>query len=109
MPSSLHVSTPVSGNIELREVCRSCTLIAGYDFVFDLILLDMSDFNIIVGMVWLIAFRAKINCYHRKVTFHLPGGETLKFIEDSRWSLTFPPMQSLLATLWAEGTDDTVR
>src|SRR3954470_3496505 len=110
MPSSLHVSTPISGVVELREVCRACTLtIAGYDFVFDLILLDMSDFDIIVGMDWLIAFRAKIDCYHRRVTFRLPGGETLKFTGDSRWSPTLPPMQSLLATLWAEGADDTVR
>src|SRR4051812_4788796 len=110
MPSSLLVSTPVSGVVELREVCRSCTLtIAGYDFVFNLILLDMSDFDIIVGMDWLIAFRARIDCYHRRVTFRLPGGETLKFIGDSRWSPTLPPMQSLLATLWAEEADDTVR
>src|SRR5436190_9978529 len=98
MPYSLHFSTPVSGIVELREVCRSCTLmIAGYDFVFDLILLDMSDFDIIAGMDWLIAFRAKIDCYHRRVTFRLPVGETLKFTGDSCWSSTLPSMQSLLA------------
>src|SRR5947208_674630 len=65
--------------------------------------------DIIVGIDWLIASRAKIDRHHRRVTFHLPSGETPSFNGDSRRSPTRPPMQTLLATLWPEEVNDTVR
>lgn len=48
LPHSLHVTTPVNGVVELRDVCRGCTLtITVYKFTFDYILQEMVSFNIL--------------------------------------------------------------
>src|SRR4051812_24107106 len=50
----LRVTTPVWNNVMLNRVCRSCSLtIAGYEHTRDLILLDMTEFDVILGMDWL--------------------------------------------------------
>src|SRR4051812_37129560 len=82
--------------------------IAGREFSFDLILLDMNEFDVIIGMDWLIAFRAHIDCFNRKVTFQTLEGETLKFFRDKRWIPIPPPLDSLLANIWVKEVDDKI-
>src|SRR4051812_24103133 len=59
LPEPLEVSKPVSGDLE----------IAGHKLSFDFILLRMTDFDIIIGMDWLMEYRDHVDCYQRKVTF----------------------------------------
>src|SRR5438045_8169300 len=72
--------TPLNEKVELRTHCRNCSLsISGYEHQFDLILIDMAGFDIIIGMDWLAKYRAKVDCHKKRVKFRIPGGEVLKF------------------------------
>src|SRR3954465_13429410 len=51
LPYLLRVTTLVSGDVKLQDVCRACLMgMAGCEFTFDLILLDMSEFDVIIRM-----------------------------------------------------------
>src|SRR3954470_2410466 len=105
----LAVTTPVSGLTVLTHICRRCTIkIVYYDWYFDLILLDLSDFDIIIGMDWLSQAKAIIDCYRRRVTFRAPNGDTLHFIGDRRYTPLPTPMDTVVANIWAEDTDQVV-
>ena len=41
--------------------------------------MDMSEFDVILGMDWLMAHRVVINCDHRRVTTHTPNDVVLYF------------------------------
>ena len=61
----LCVDTPVGGRVLLDRICRDCDLtISERTFIFDLIVLEMSVFDVILGMDWLSTVRATIDCYH---------------------------------------------
>ena len=63
--SGLMVETPIGGRVRLGWVCRDCDLtILDQTFTFDFVVLDMSTFDLILGMDWLSYFRATIDCYH---------------------------------------------
>jgi hypothetical protein len=47
--------------------------IQGRDTRVDLILLDMVDFDLILGMDWLSPHRAVLDCYAKTVTLAMPG------------------------------------
>src|SRR3954469_3025953 len=84
----LTVATPISGLETLRYVCRSCILdIGGCTVEFDLIILDMTVFDVIVGMYWLSTFRAIVDCHRRRVTFRTPKGERFFFMGEERVQL----------------------
>ena len=64
LPEPLEVSTLVCGLAVLKEICRNCDLeIAGHKLNFDFILLRMTNFDIIIGMDWLMEYLAYIDCY----------------------------------------------
>ena len=47
----LYVDTPIGGRVMLDRVCRECDLtIKERTFVFDFIVLDMTAFDVILGM-----------------------------------------------------------
>lgn len=57
MMPPLTVTTPISQLATLRDVCRSCILdIIGCTTEFYLVVLHVTEFNIIIRMVWLSAF-----------------------------------------------------
>ena len=64
-------------NTEIQEVvCRkfypSCVVqIGGVDLPADLVLLEMSDFDVILGMDWLVGYHASMDCFHKTLTFKL--------------------------------------
>ena len=50
-------------------ICRGCELeISGTLLTMDLRIMDMSKFDVILGMDWLIAYRIVIDCERRRVT-----------------------------------------
>ncbi|WP_368738576.1 hypothetical protein [Corynebacterium parakroppenstedtii] len=51
MPIPIHVSTPVGEPLVVDRVYRSCLVsLAGYDTWVDMIILEMVDFDAILGM-----------------------------------------------------------
>ena len=81
--SSLYVETLVGGKMEAKWVYDACVLyIEGYEVTIDLVLLDMSAFDVIVGMDWLAQHHAVLDCYLKKVTFQISSGSYTNFYGD---------------------------
>ena len=50
-------------------ICRGCELeISGTLLIMDLSIMDMSEFDVILGMDWLTAYRTVIDCEHMRVS-----------------------------------------
>ena len=45
----------------------------------DLVVLDMRDFDVVLGMDWLSRHRATIDCYKKEVKLNRPGKIKVKF------------------------------
>ena len=70
----LRVSTPVGESLVVDQVFRSCVVtIQRRDTRVDLILLDMVDFDLILGMDWLSPHHAVLDCYAKTITLAMPG------------------------------------
>ena len=71
---SMVVSLPTSdsriANIVYRE---GKVTIASHEFEANLIVLDIHDFDIILGMDWLAKHCATVDCYRKEVQFSQPG------------------------------------
>ncbi|KAL0537464.1 hypothetical protein IC582_026442 [Cucumis melo] len=78
--SVLSVSTP-SGEVLLsKEQIKACRLeIANHMLDVTLLVLDMQDFDVILGMDWLSANHANIDCFGKEVVFNPPSGASFKF------------------------------
>ena len=65
----LYVSSPLGIRARIRKICRSCELeILGTLLIVDLRIMDMSEFDVILGMDWLTTYRVVIDCERRRVT-----------------------------------------
>lgn len=70
----LTISTLIGKTMLAELVCKSCVFRIGDRELFaDLILLDMEDFDVILGMDRLASHHATIHCYSKEVVFHIPG------------------------------------
>ncbi|XP_028088483.1 uncharacterized protein LOC114289046 [Camellia sinensis] len=66
---AISVALPLGGQTRVNLVCKSCELeISGSYLICDLRVMDMSDFDVILGMDWLSVHRAIIDCYCKIVT-----------------------------------------
>ena len=55
--------------VRIGMICRGCELeISGTLLTVDLRIMDMSEFDVILGMDWLTAYRVVIDCERRRVT-----------------------------------------
>ena len=58
----LHVSSPLGTKEIIDRICRGCELeISGILLTVDLRVIDMSEFEVILGMDWLTAHRVVID------------------------------------------------
>ena len=64
-----------------------CIISWGYEVTIDLVLLDMSTFDVIVGIDWLARYHAVFDCYLNKATFQIPSGSCISFYGDRQFSL----------------------
>ena len=72
-------------------ICRGCELeISGTLLTVDLRIMDMSEFNVILGMDWLTVYRIVIDCEHRRVTAYTLDGTRMVF---QGTIMTFCPRQ----------------
>ena len=83
--------------MRVDQICRDCELeILGILLMVDLWVMDISDFDVILGMDWLTAHRFVIDCDRRRITAYTRDGIRMTFqgakhdalphtMHDSRW------------------------
>ena len=65
----LYVSSPLGIRARIGMTCLGCELeISGTLLTVDLRIMDMSEFDVILGMDWLTTYRVDIDCERRRVT-----------------------------------------
>ena len=76
----LYVSSPLGIRARIRMIGRGCELeISGTLLTMDLRILDMLEFEVILRMDWLIAYRVVIDCERRRVTAYTQDGNCMAF------------------------------
>ena len=79
----LYVSSPLVIRARIGMICRGCELeISGTLLTMDLRIMDMSEFDVILGMDWLTAYRVIIDCERRRVTAYTQNGTRVVFQGD---------------------------
>ena len=79
----LYVSSPLGIRARIGMICRGCELeISGTLLTVDLRIMDMSEFDVILGMDWLTAYRVVIDCERRRVTAYTQDGTRVIFQGD---------------------------
>lgn len=83
MNSSLLIGSPWGGSIEVNKLCRSCIIeISSHIFIFDLMVMEMVEYDVILGMDWLTKYQAILDCCKKRVTLSTPEGKTFSFLGD---------------------------
>ena len=76
----LHVSSPLGTRVRIDQICRDCELgISRILLTVDLRAMDMSDFDVILGMDWLTAHRVVIDCDRRRIIAYTRDGVCVIF------------------------------
>ena len=79
----LYVSSPLGIRARIGMICRGCELeISGTLLTVDLRIMDMSEFDVILGMDWLTAYRVVIDCERRRVTAYTQDDTLVVFQGD---------------------------
>ena len=79
----LYVSSPLGIRARIRMICRGCELeISRILLTVDLRVMDMSEFDVILRMDWLTAYRVVIDCERRRVTAYTQDGTRVVFQGD---------------------------
>ncbi|KAL5549690.1 hypothetical protein UlMin_004921 [Ulmus minor] len=95
MSNALNIILP-SGDVLLSTYWLKETpiKISDQELYVDLIILEIKDFDVILGMDWLSKYNATIHCKKRKVVFEPHGKEKFELIGDPKQSRT--PMISAI-------------
>ena len=79
----LYVSYPLGIRARIGMICRGCELeISEILLTVDLRVMDMSEFDVILRMDWLTAYRVVIDCKRRRVTVYTQDGTCIVFQGD---------------------------
>ena len=79
----LYVSSPLGIRAMIGMICRGYELeISGILLIVDLRVMDISEFDVILGMDWLTVYRVVIYCEHRRVTAYTQDGTRVVFQGD---------------------------
>ena len=74
------MSSPLGIRVRIGMICRSCELeISGTLLTVDMRIMDMSEFDVILGMDWLTAYRVIIDCERRRVITYTQDGTRVVF------------------------------
>ena len=83
LDDSFYVSSPLGIRTRIGMICRGYELeISGALLTVDLRIMDMSEFDVILGMDWLTADRVVIDCECRIVTAYTQDGTRVVFQGD---------------------------
>ena len=76
----LYVSSPLGIRVSVDRICRGCELeISLILLIVDLRVIDMSEFDVILGMDWLTAQQVVIDYDRRRVTTYTQDGICVMF------------------------------
>ncbi|KAL0537071.1 hypothetical protein IC582_026041 [Cucumis melo] len=101
----LSVSTPSGENMLSKEKVKACQIdIAGHVIEVTLLVLDMLDFDVILGMDWLAANHASIDCSCKEVAFNPPSMASFKFNGEGSRSLPKVISAMRASKLLSQGT-----
>ena len=79
----LYVSSPLGIRARIGMICRGYELeISGILLIVDLRVMDMLEFDVILGMDWLTAYRVVIDCERKWVTAYTQDGTRVVFQGD---------------------------
>ena len=74
------MSSPLGIRARIGMICRGCELeISRTLLTVDLRIMNMSEFDVILGMDWLTAYRVVIDCERMRVTAHTQDGTRVVF------------------------------
>ena len=80
---ALYVSSSLGIRARIGMICRGCELeISRTLLTVDLRIMDMSKFDVILGMDWLTAYRVVIDCERRRVTAYMQDDTRVVFQGD---------------------------
>ena len=87
----LYVSSPLGIRARIGMICRGCELeISGTLLTVVLGIMDMSKFDVIIGMDWLTAYKVVIDCERKRVTAYTQDSTRMVFQGDKHD--IFPPI-----------------
>ena len=76
----MYVSSLLGIRARIGMICRGCELeISGTLLTVNLRIMDMSEFDVILGMNWLTAYMVIIDCERRRVTAYMQDGTRVIF------------------------------
>ena len=79
----LYMNSPLGIRARIGMICRGYELeISGILLTVDLRVMDMSEFDVILEMDWLTAYRVVIDCERRRVTAYTQDGPRVVFQGD---------------------------
>ena len=79
----LYVSSPLGIRVRIGMICHDCELeISGILLTVDLRVMDMSEFDVILGIDWLTTYRVVIDCERRRVTAYMQDSTCVVFQGD---------------------------
>ena len=88
MEQPLHVSSPLGTRVRVDKICRDCELeISGILLTVDLRVMDMLEFDVILGMDWLTTHQVIIDCDRRRVMAYTLDGTCVTFQGDKHDAL----------------------
>ena len=77
------MSSPLGIKAGIWMICRGCELeISGTLLTVDLRIMDMSEFDVILGTDWLTAYMVVIDCERMRVTAYTQDGTRVVFQGD---------------------------
>ena len=80
MVSGLCVRMPLGENVIVNRECKgSIVEVGGSKLKVDLIVMQLQDFDLILGMDWLTEHRVTMNCFTREVIINSPGQPSIRF------------------------------
>ena len=85
----LYVSSPLGARVSVDLICRGCELeISRILLTVDLRVMDMSEFDVILRMDWLMAYQVFFDCEAWRVTAYTQNGTYVMFQGDKHDVLT---------------------
>ena len=71
-----------------NSMLKSCVIqIEDKEMLVDLILMDMYDYDIILGIDWLVAYHASVDCFGKEVVFRPPREPKFQFKGSKMYAL----------------------
>ena len=80
LENPMYMSFPLGTRVSVDKICQDCELeISWILLTMDLRVMDMSEFDVILGMDWLTAHRVIIDCDCRRITAYTPNDVCVMF------------------------------